>query len=225
MDEAELGSFDDLYATGRRSKSAKNKKKQSYAQKCDLVKIPNIFLMNDIFENSRGLGDLAKHLNIAHHVRDYKLDFLAISETGIRDFPNTLLDRLSGGVEFDWHSCPPRGRSGGMLLGVKTETMELMGRSDGEYHIKFQIRNKCDNFIWSLVAAYGAAQEEYKAAFLRELVNLAKDDPYPINIGGDFNMPRYRHEKTRGRFDTHWPTLFNAVIDSLSLREVHMTGR
>src|SRR3954462_6609221 len=32
--------------------------------------------MNDIFMNSRGLGDLAKHLNIAQYVRDHKLDFL-----------------------------------------------------------------------------------------------------------------------------------------------------
>ena len=152
--------------------------------------------MNGIFENSRGLGDLAKHLNIAHHVRDHKLDFLAISETGRQDFPSTLLDRLSGGVDFAWHSCPPRGRSGGMLLGIKTDTMELLDHSDGEFHIKFQIRNKSDNFIWSLVAVYGAAQEEYKAAFLRELVNLAKDNPYPILIGGDFNMLRYRHEKS-----------------------------
>ena len=31
---------------------------------------------------------------------------------------------------------------------------------------------------------YGAAQEEYKASFLRELVNLAKDNPHPILIGG-----------------------------------------
>ena len=38
--------------------------------------------------------------------------------------------------------------------------------------------------MWSLVAVYGAAQEEFKAAFLRELVNLAKDNPHPILIGG-----------------------------------------
>ena len=38
-------------------------------------------------------------------------------------------------------------------------------------------------------------------------------------------MLRFRHEKSRGRFDGHWPFLFNAVIDSLDLREVHMTGR
>ena len=38
-------------------------------------------------------------------------------------------------------------------------------------------------------------------------------------------MLRFRHEKSRGRFDSHWPFLFNVVIDNLSLREVHMTGR
>ena len=57
-----------------------------------------------------------------------------------------------------------------------------------DFHIKFHIRNKPDNFIWSLVAVYGAAQDEHKAAFLRKLVNLAKHNPHPILIGGDINM-------------------------------------
>src|SRR3954469_12772435 len=90
---------------------------------------------------------------------------------------------------------------------------------------KLHIRNKADNFTWSLVAVYGAAQVVYKADFLRELVNLAKDNPYPILIGGDFNLLRFPHEKSQGRFDEHWPFLFNDVIDSLDLREVTMLGR
>jgi hypothetical protein len=65
------------------------------------------------------------------------------------------------------------------------DTMEVMARSGGDYHIKLHIRNKADNFLWSLVAVYGPAQEEYKDAFLCEFVNLAKDNPYPILIGGD----------------------------------------
>jgi hypothetical protein len=76
-----------------------------------------------------------------------------------------------------------------------------------------------------LVSVYGAAQVVDKPAFLRELVNLAKDNPHPIIIGGDFNFSRYPHEKSRGKFDTHWPFLFNIVIDSLELREVSMGGR
>ena len=76
-----------------------------------------------------------------------------------------------------------------------------------------------------MVSVYGAAQDASKPAFLRELVNLAKDNPYPIIIGGDFNLLRYPVEKSKGRFDNHWPFLFNAVIDSLDLREISMVGK
>jgi hypothetical protein len=67
---------------------------------------------------------------------------------------------------------------------------------------------------------YGAAQDAFKADFLRELVNPAKDNPHPIRIGGDFNLLRFRHEKSKGRFDDHWSFLFNVVIDNLDLRVV-----
>jgi hypothetical protein len=150
--------------------------------------------MNGMFTNSRGLRDLAKHLHIAHCVNDHKLDFVAISETSRRDFV--------------WTSQPPRGCSGGILLGVHVDTMEVIAHSGGDYHIKLHVRNRADNFVWSLVAVYGAAQDEFKANFLRELVNLAKDNPYPILIGGDFNLLRFHHEKSKGRFDDHWPFLF-----------------
>jgi hypothetical protein len=36
---------------------------------------------------------------------------------------------------------------------------------------------------------------------------------------------RFPFEKNKGRFDDHWPFLFNDVIDSLDLREVSMIGR
>jgi hypothetical protein len=94
-------------------------------------------------------------------------------------------------------------RLGGILLGVRAYTMEVIAHLGGDYHIKLHVRNRADNFVWSLVAVYGAAQDEYKADFLRELVNLAKDNPYPILIGGDFNLLRFRHEKSKGRFDDH----------------------
>ena len=62
--------------------------------------------------------------------------------------------------------------------------MDVLAVSDEDFHIKFHVHNKADNSIWSLVAVYGAAQEDNKAAFLRELVNLSKDNPHPILIGG-----------------------------------------
>jgi hypothetical protein len=103
--------------------------------------------------------------------------------------------------------------------------MDVLASSDGEFHIKPTIRNRANDFIWSLVAIYGAAQDAFMANFLRELVNLAKDNSYPILIGGDFNLLRFKHEKSKGHFDSHWSFLFNAVIDSLDLREVFMVVR
>jgi hypothetical protein len=103
--------------------------------------------------------------------------------------------------------------------------MEVLASSGGDYHMKLYICNRADNFTWSLVAVYGAAHEEFKADFLRELVNLAKDNPYPILIGGEFNLLRFRHERSKGRFDEHWPFLFNDAIDTLDLREVLKIGR
>jgi hypothetical protein len=50
----------------------------------------------------------------------------------------------------------------------------------------------------------GAAHDEYKVAFLIELVNLAKDNPYPILIGGDFNLLRFSREKRKVDLTTLW---------------------
>jgi hypothetical protein len=56
--------------------------------------------MNGMFQNSRGLGDLAKHSHIADGCRDYDLDFIAISETGRRNFSQSFLDRYQAGLTF-----------------------------------------------------------------------------------------------------------------------------
>jgi hypothetical protein len=53
-----------------------------------------------MFTNSRGLGDLAKHLHITHCARDHNLNFAAISKTGRRDFSQSLLNRLFDGINF-----------------------------------------------------------------------------------------------------------------------------
>jgi hypothetical protein len=55
--------------------------------------------------------------------------------------------------------------------------MDVLACSVGEYHVKLHISNKADNF-------YGVVQDEFKAEFLGELLNLAKHNPHPILIGG-----------------------------------------
>jgi endonuclease/exonuclease/phosphatase family metal-dependent hydrolase len=47
----------------------------------------------------------------------------------------------------------------------------------------------------------------------------------PLLIGGDFNIIQRKEEKTNNNFNTRWPFLFNAIIESLDLREIALSGR
>ena len=118
--------------------------------------------MKGFYWNSRGLSDLAKYRYISDAIRDHKLDFVAVMETGKQDMSRSNLNRLSGDADFIWHCLPPRGRSGGILLGINSTVLDLSIIVEGEFFIKFHLRNRNDDFKWILMALYGPAQEEFK---------------------------------------------------------------
>ena len=92
----------------------------------------------------------------------------------------SLLNRLSSGLDNTSHSRPPRGRSGGILFGVRTDWLDRMMSITFILHT----HNKSNNFTWTLVTVYREAEDEHKTYFLCELFNLAKDEPYPILLRG-----------------------------------------
>jgi exonuclease III len=181
--------------------------------------------MKGIFWNSRGLSDLAKSRFLADTSKERNLDFIALLETCKKDFSQPTLDNFSGGKNFLWHWTAPHGRSGGLLLGVNLDVFDIGSIDEGDFFIKFRLRNKKDDFHWVLVAVYGAAQPEYKEVFLTELVQACSKEKLPLCVGGDFNIIRNASEKNNNRFDGRWPFLFNAIIDGLDLREIEMSGR
>ena len=151
--------------------------------------------MKEIFWNSRGLPDLAKRRFLAETTIEQHLDFIVLLETRRDKFTSQFLGTLSRGIDFDWHVLPPRGRSGGVLLGLRRETLEVLNVVRGDFTVKFRVRSKLDGFRWPLVAVYGAAQPEFKPDFLADLVRICGDETLPILVGGDFNIIRRREEK------------------------------
>jgi hypothetical protein len=93
----------------------------------------------------------------------------------------------------------PRGRSGGILLGVNATVLDLSLIVEGGFYIKFHIYDKVDKFKWILMAVYGLAQDEFKIVFLSELVRACQQNPLPMLIGGDFNILRNSKEKNNDR--------------------------
>jgi len=167
---------------------------------------------------------LAKYRYISEAIKEQNLDFVAAMETRKKDMSRANLNRLSGGADYIWHYLPPRGRSGGILLGINALNLELSLIVEGEFFIKFHLRNKSDDFKWILMAVYRPAQDDFKPAFIAELVRTCQQNPVPTLIGGDFNIMRHSKEKNKNNFNPRWPFLFNAVIDSFDLREIELTG-
>jgi hypothetical protein len=110
-------------------------------------------------------------------------------------------------------------------LGINPSIFDIGFISQGDYHIKFRMRNKVDGFQWNLIAVYGVAQAEHKKCFLTEIVQCCQNETIPLLMGGDFNLIRSPNEKNNDRYDDRWPFLFNAVINSLDLREIELSGR
>ena len=116
-----------------------------------------------------------------------------------------------------WHWTEPHGRSGGMLLGANLDVCDVGSIEEGDFFIKFHLRNRSDDFHWCLVAVYGEAQLEFKEKFLTKLVQACRKVSLPLLVGGDFNIIRNPSEKNNDNYDGRWPFLFNAIIDGLNL--------
>jgi hypothetical protein len=81
--------------------------------------------MRGVFWNSDGFKDPAKHLFVKESIKEFKLDFFVISETGRDNFASPFLNHLSGGSDFQWFCIPPLGRSGGILVGINAQTLSI----------------------------------------------------------------------------------------------------
>jgi hypothetical protein len=120
--------------------------------------------------NSDGFGDPAEQLTIIEAIREHRLDFVVISETGRSNFSAPFLNHLAAGYDFVWFCLPPQGRSGGILAGFNTATLNVTHILRGDFCVKFHLKDKDDGFEWALVAVYGAVQDVNKQKFLAELV-------------------------------------------------------
>ena len=119
----------------------------------------------------------------------------------------------------------PHGRSGGILLGADLNYFDIGAIDEGDFYVKFILRDKSDGFKFALYVIYGPAQLNNKEAFLVEMAHTCSRESLPYIIGGDFNIMRHPDDKSTDNFDSKWPNIFNAVIETLDLKEIVMSGR
>jgi hypothetical protein len=127
--------------------------------------------------------------------REKHLHFIAVLETKRNDFNSQELSHLCAGKKFSWSWSAPRGRLGGILVGLNLDYFKIDQIVQGNFFMKFNLHNICNNFTWIFIAVYGPAHEEGKYSFLQELTQACNTETLPILIGGDFNIIRNQNEK------------------------------
>ena len=82
--------------------------------------------------NPRGFGRRGRRSQLKEYIRKEKLDIIFLQETMRQDFTDQELRGLVNGESFHWHWRAANGRSGGMLLGVRDETLEVGAIDQGQ---------------------------------------------------------------------------------------------
>ena len=98
-----------------------------------------------MFWNVSGIGKDNKKIFIRENINNRKLDFIGIQETIKDNFSKTELHNLCGGRNFQWKWSQPRGRSGGILVGINCDNFDIINVEIGVYFIRILVFDKTAN--------------------------------------------------------------------------------
>ena len=170
------------------------------------------------------MGNKERINQLRGYISQEKIDIIGIQETIKQDFSNKELRSLDGDNKFLWKWLPAKGHSGGILMGVKGDSLEVEDWECFTYAIKAVIRDRVSNFRWCVITVYGPANHQFSKEFLVELSDICRNEILPVILGGDFNLIREVSEKNSLLYDHKLMDSFNDFIRKFNLREIPLGG-
>lgn len=113
----------------------------------------------------------------------------------VENCEDSLIRKFDPQQNYLWLWNPSKGKSRGILVGVKLDLYEVESFRQGEYMIQLNLWDKLSKIKWNLLIVYGTAHEEGKVPVLSELSSFCSSNQEPLLIGGDFNIIRYAKKK------------------------------
>jgi len=122
--------------------------------------------MKFMFWNVRGLGTSYRRSLVRKHILSDNLEIVALQETIKRDFDDGDLKDLAGAHPFSWLWTPSKGHSGGMILGVNSESLEIEESIYESFFMGALVRNRISNHRFWIINVYGPANHEFSVIFI-----------------------------------------------------------
>ncbi|XP_071678261.1 uncharacterized protein [Lolium perenne] len=180
--------------------------------------------MKALIYNMRGFGEPGRRGQLKSYLRQHRVDIIAIQETIKAEFSASELRSLEVGGQFAWDWVPAVGNSGGMLLGFRDEGFEVGQWKKGTFFISASIFQRSNKLKWCFFMVYGPADHRRTEEFLGELTQAVEEAPYPVVVGGDFNLIRAACEKSNDNISWSRVRRFNEAIATMALRELTRAG-
>jgi hypothetical protein len=132
----------------------------------------------------RGLNRPDKLPRVHELIRDSCPDLISFSESKIAEFSTAQLQSIDCSNVFNWNWLPAVGTAGGILVGVRDSSFEIVSWEIFKYCVAVIIKDKKNHSIWRFVSLYGSSYEEFKLEFINELHNVMAGWDGPTLIGG-----------------------------------------
>lgn len=162
------------------------------------------------FWNARGIDAPGRKSLIIDILNRTSPVLVGFQETKKEVISDSFLKSLVSNRDFSWGSALATGSTGGILVGFDNSVFDLVAWDIREFSISATLIYKPKQFKIRIITVYGSPYEEGKESFISELHGLFIDDQTPTLIGGDFNLVRYKKDKTNGKVNLKWCDKFNA---------------
>jgi hypothetical protein len=85
--------------------------------------------------------------------------------------------------DYLWIRMPSKGKSSGILVGIKNDDLEVGAFDQGDFIIKVNIWGKRKLFKWDFMVVYDPAHDINKNSFLKELEEFYEKIKNPTLLG------------------------------------------
>jgi exonuclease III len=174
--------------------------------------------------NCRGVAKKGMATKVKDLCIEYKTDFIGLQETMRKKYSDKFFRLIDPHQQFAWHWLPSKGKSGGILCGIKKEKFDIVKIEEKSFAVLAEVKDKKLGKNLNLVIVYGPANEDGRDSFLAELAEIGARSRIPTLIGGDFNILRFSSEKNKTFISNRFSDMFNWIINTYELRDLPING-
>lgn len=102
---------------------------------------------------------------IKNLILQYKFSFIGFQETMVEEVSDQIIKMVNSFNDYLWIRMPSKGKSSGILVGIKNDDLEVGAFDQGDFIIKVKIWGKRKLFKWDLMVVYDPAHDINKIAF------------------------------------------------------------